>query len=93
MRTSDRHNAYVGGLPLTIVAYTAMALIAAWWFLRTQSGAVNPRLHVVVSVVFGLLWPVAFPWRAFVHTTARVIANYRLRQRRIEEFEDEQIIS
>src|SRR5215217_5033872 len=79
MRTSDRHNVECGRPPAHHRCLHRHGLDAAWWFLRTQSGVVKPRLHAVVSVTFGLLWPVSFPWRVCVHTTARVIANYRLR--------------
>lgn len=75
---------------LTVIAYTAMAMIAGWWFWRTQAGVVKPILHVIVSIVFGLLWPVSLPWHVCVQTVARAIARYRMR--RLQPSVDEEII-
>jgi hypothetical protein len=74
---------------LTTIAYTAMALVAAWWFWRTQADVIKPALHVVVSIIFGLLWPVSFPWHVLVRTVSRAIARYRMR--RMDPSVDEQI--
>jgi hypothetical protein len=75
---------------LTIIAYAAVALLVAWWFWRTQAGVINQPLHAAVSIIFGLLWPLALPWHVCVHAVSRAIAKYRLR--RLKPSADEQVI-
>lgn len=65
----------------TVIAYFGVAVLVAVWFWRSQSGVVNPTTHLITALTFGLLWPVALPWRAAVHAVAGVIARYRSRKR------------
>jgi hypothetical protein len=57
---------YVGSLIVTAIAYTAIAVLVGWWFWRTQTLPGGTRWHGVVSVVFGLLWPIAILWWSLV---------------------------
>jgi hypothetical protein len=72
-----------------VIAYTAMAMIAGWWFWRTQAGVIKPTRHVVVSIIVGLLWPLSLPWHVCVSAVSRAIARYRMR--RVDASIDEQV--
>lgn len=81
---------FVGDHVLTLIAYLGISVATAWWFWRAHSGVLRPTAHALVSVVFGLLWPISLPWRALVHAVSRIIARYRAR--RIDESTEDQVL-
>ena len=60
---------------LTLAAYVGISAAVGWWFYRSQD--IGARWHVVVSIVFGLLWPVSMLWLSVLRLAGR------LRRRRI----------
>jgi hypothetical protein len=61
---------YVSSLIVTAIAYTGIGVVVGWWFWRTQTLPGGTRWHGVVSVVFGLLWPIAILWWSLVRLVA-----------------------
>ncbi len=67
----------MGDHVLTPIAYSGIGGAVGWWFWRAHAGFLNPAAHAVVSILFGLLWPISLPWRAFVRVLSRAAAARR----------------
>ena len=65
---------------LTLIAYCGVGELSGWWFWRSQSGVVGRGRHAAASMIFGMLWPVSFIWRACVRFVNRVFAERRARR-------------
>ena len=89
-RSSCGHNGYVGDHLLTLIAYAGIGAATGWWFWRAHTGFLTPGGHGVVSVIFGLMWPISLPWRALVRLVSRAIATHRAR--RVDPSVDDQLL-
>jgi lipopolysaccharide export LptBFGC system permease protein LptF len=70
---------------VTLVAYAVVAVLVGVAFWRAQRGTIKPAAHGVVSVIFGLLWPLSVPYQAGVRALNRVLTRRRMRRGVIEE--------
>jgi hypothetical protein len=63
---------------LTAAAYAFTATLIGLWFYRTQS--TGGRWHLLVAIVFGVLWPISLLWRAAVRTALKLMPRQDVAQ-------------